>query len=144
MAFLSSLDISGSALTAQKLRMNIVAQNLANADSIVTATGEAYRRKSVVLSEKTDDLSFSSSLDQAMSINGGVVVSEIYESDEAFIMEYDPGNPLANEEGYVQRPSINTVEEMIEMISASRNYEANVTVFNAVKDMAVKALEIGR
>lgn len=144
MAFLTSLDISGSALTAQKLRMNIVAQNLANANSTVTATGEAYKRKSVVLSEKMNRESFSSSLDNAMTVYGGVQVSDIYESEEAYTLEYDPSNPLANEDGYVEIPSINTVEEMVEMIAASRSYEANVTVFNAVKDMASKALEIGR
>lgn len=144
MAFLSSLDISGSALTAQKFRMNIVSQNLANANSTVTATGEAYRRKSVVFSEKINEDSFSYSLDNAMTANGGVVISDVYEDNDAYTLEYDPNNPLANEEGYVEIPSINTVEEMVEMLSASRSYEANVTVFNAVKDMATKALEIGR
>lgn len=147
MAFLSSLNISGSALTAQKLRMEIVAQNIANANTSITATGDPYRRKIVVLSERTDDEQFITRLNSAadrIANFGGVEVSEVVEDEEAFLLEYDPTNPLADEEGYVRMPNVNTVEEMIEMMSASRSYEANVTVFNAVKQMASKALEIGR
>ncbi|HBL83407.1 MAG: flagellar basal body rod protein FlgC [Clostridiales bacterium GWF2_38_85] len=147
MAFFSSLNISGSALTAQKLRMEIVAQNIANSNTSITESGEPYRRKIVVLSEKNDSDNFRTKLYDAanrIAAYGGVEVSEIVEDDEAFLLEYDPTNPLADEEGYVKMPNINTVEEMIEMMAASRSYEANVTVFNAVKQMASKALEIGR
>lgn len=146
MSFLGSLDISGSALTAQKLRMDIISQNLANANSTVKGTGEAYKRKLVVFSEKNADYSFSSSLDEAMNESsslGGVEVSSVLEDKNAYTLEYDPQNPLANAQGYIEVPVINTVEEMVDMISASRSYEANVTVFNAVKSMANKALEIG-
>lgn len=145
MAFLDSLNISGSALTAQKFRMEIISQNIANADS--TTGGKAYRRKLVVLSERPN--SFAESFKDASSKlrtenNGGVEVSGIVEDESAVRLEYDPDNPLANEEGYVEKPDINTVEEMIDIMSASRAYEANVTAFNAVKQMAMKALEIGK
>lgn len=145
MAFLDSLNISGSALTAQKFRMEIISQNFANADS--TTGGKAYRRKLVVLSERPN--SFAESFKDASSKlrtenNGGVEVSGIVEDESAVRLEYDPDNPLANEEGYVEKPDINTVEEMIDIMSASRAYEANVTAFNAVKQMAMKALEIGK
>ena len=145
MAFLNSLNISGSALTAQKFRMEVISQNIANAET--TTGGKAYRRKLVVLSERTN--SFEESFENATSKiktenNGGVEVSAIVEDNEAVRLEYDPDNPLANEEGYVEKPDINTVEEMIDMMSASRAYEANITAFNAVKSMALKALEIGK
>lgn len=145
MSFLSSLNISGSALTAQKFRMDVISQNIANAKT--NAGEEPYKRKLVVFSEKTTKNLFSNKLNDAINKTepfGGVEVKEIIEDDKPFLLEYDPDNPLANEEGYVQMPNINTVEEMIDMMSASRSYEANVTVFNAVKQMAEKALEIGR
>lgn len=145
MAFLDSLNISGSALTAQKFRMEVIAQNIANAET--TTNGKAYRRKLVVLSERPN--SFLESLQDASERlktekNGGVEVSSIIEDENAVRLEYDPDNPFANGEGYVEKPDINTVEEMIDMMSASRAYEANVTAFNAVKRMAQKALEIGK
>lgn len=145
MAFLDSLNISGSALTAQKFRMEVIAQNIANAET--TTNGKAYRRKLVVLSERPN--SFLESLQDASERlktekNGGVEVSGIIEDENAVRLEYDPDNPFANGEGYVEKPDINTVEEMIDMMSASRAYEANVTAFNAVKRMAQKALEIGK
>lgn len=147
MAFLNSLDISGSGLTAQKLRMDIISQNLANANSTVTETGEAYKRKLVVFSEKTGSGNFNLSLNDAInevSSFGGVEVSAIIEDNDAYKLEYDPANPLANKSGYVEIPAINTVEEMVDMMSASRSYEANVTAFNSIKSMAKKALEIGK
>lgn len=145
MAFLDSLNISGSALTAQKFRMEVIAQNIANAET--TTNGKAYRRKLVLLSERPN--SFLESLQDASERlktekNGGVEVSGIIEDENAVRLEYDPDNPFANGEGYVEKPDINTVEEMIDMMSASRAYEANVTAFNAVKRMAQKALEIGK
>jgi flagellar basal-body rod protein FlgC len=145
MAFLNSLNISGSALTAQKFRMEVISQNIANAES--TADGKAYRRKLVVLSERQNSFaeSFKNASQKIKTENsGGVEVSGIVEDDNAVRLEYDPDNPLANDEGYVEKPDINTLEEMIDMMSASRAYEANVTTFNAVKSMAMKALEIGK
>lgn len=147
MAFLNSLNISGSGLTAQKLRMNVIAQNIANASTTRTENGQPYRRKLVVLQAK-DGAQFQNSLNQAI-INknanpGGVEVDAVVESTEDLKPVYDPDNPDANADGYVMMPNVDMTEEMIDMISASRSYEANLTAFNAVKMMASKALEIGR
>lgn len=144
MSFLSSLNISGSALTVQKLRMQITAQNLANADS-VAVDGTTYRRKFVTLTER-QNVDFKSTLTNALDKSNrlaGVEVSEINE-DDSVVLEFDPDHPAADENGYVSKPAIDTTEEMLEMMAASRAYEANVTMFNAVKHMASKALEIGR
>ena len=144
MSFLSSINISGSALTAQKLRMQITAQNLANADS-VAVDGTPYRRKVVTLSER-QKVDFNSTLTTALEKSNslaGVEVKSITE-DDSVVFEFDPDHPAADENGYVTKPAIDTTEEMVEMMAASRAYEANVTMFNAVKNMASKALEIGR
>ena len=137
MGFLPSIDISGSALTAQRLRMDVISENIANADTMITSSGEPYRRKVCVLRERP---SFSSFLDA--SVGGGVIVSGIVEDGSDFEMEYDPDNPLANENGYVEMPNVDEVEEIIDLMEATRSYEANVTALNATKSMAVKALEI--
>lgn len=138
MGFLSSIDISGSALTAQRLRMDVISNNIANAETAETENGEPYRRKVCVLSERR---SFSSVLGD--QIGSGVKVSKITEDDSDFELEYDPDNPLANAEGYVQMPNVDEIEEIIDLMEATRSYEANVTAMNATKSMAIKALEIG-
>ncbi len=146
MSFLDALNISGSGLTAQKLRMQVVAQNLANAQTTRTEEGGPYRRKLVVLSERNPG-AFSAALKASIGEKqtlGGVEASAIVEDGDDFKMEYDPTHPDADENGYVQLPNVNTVEEMVDIMSASRLYEANVTAFNAMKEMAAKALEIGR
>jgi flagellar basal-body rod protein FlgC len=145
MAFLSSLNFPGSALTAQKLKMRVIAQNLANSDT--TAAGGAYVKKNVVFAERRVNDDFRTKLSEAekeIRSYGGVVAVEIEEDADAAVMEYDPDNPAANAQGYVERPGIDTTEEMIKMIEASRMYEANITAFNAIKSMASKALEIGK
>ncbi|MHC1695494.1 MAG: flagellar basal body rod protein FlgC [Eubacteriales bacterium] len=146
MSFLKSLNISGSALTAQKFRMDIISQNIANAKTTRTENGEPYRRRITILSEKADRQDFKSSLNAAMEDNSpqGVVVSQIIEDQSEFIAEYNPDHPHADENGYVMLPNVNTVQEMIDMMSASRAYEANITAFNATKNMAQNALDIGR
>ncbi len=129
-------SISASGLEAQRIRMNIIASNLANAQSTHTPDGGPYRRKDVVFSEV---------LDNAMENNASAVeVREIVEDRRPFQVVFDPQHPDANEEGYVQLPNVNLLEEMVNMISASRSYEANVTAVNSAKTMAQKALEIGR
>lgn len=144
MAFLPSLDISGSGLSAQKFRMNLISQNIANAQTTRTENGEAYRRKLAVFSENRG-ASFQNVLSSASARTGkGVSVTAVAESENPFKPVYDPDHPDADENGYVMMPNISTVEEMVDMISATRSYEANVTAFNAVKQMALKALEIGR
>jgi flagellar basal-body rod protein FlgC len=138
MGFLSSIDISGSALTAQRLRMDVISENIANAETTMTDTGEPYRRKVCVMGPRQ---SFSSVLDGEMA--KGVMVTDIIEDDSDFELEYDPDNPLANEEGYVLMPNVDEVEEIIDLMEATRSYEANVTALNATKSMAAKALSIG-
>ena len=147
MAFLDSLNISGSGLTAQKLRMQVVAQNLANANTTRTEGGGPYRRKLVVLSERSGPNGFSAALNASIGEKaslGGVKASAIIGDADDFKLEYDPSHPDADANGYVRLPNVNTVEEMVDIMSASRLYEANVTAFNAMKEMASKALEIGR
>jgi len=136
--FLSSIDISGSALTAQRLRMDVISENIANAETTTTSSGEPYRRKVCVMSERS---SFSSVLSD--SVGGGVVVSQIVTDASDYEMDYYPDNPLADADGYVQMPNVDEVEEIIDLMEATRSYEANVTALNATKSMAVKALEIG-
>ncbi len=145
MAFLKSLNISGSALTAQKLRMEIISQNMANASVTRTEAGGPYRRKLVTLRENSEDASFSDvfgALGEEQP--AGVMVSDITEDPREGKPVYNPDHPDADENGYVMMPNVDTLEEMIDMMSATRSYEANITAFNAVKLMAAKALEIGR
>ena len=146
MDFLSSLNISGSGLTAQKLRMDVISQNIANAEVTRTEAGTPYRRKMVVLSSINGGSNFRDALDKATKVKtgGGVQVQSIVEDQSPLVPVYNPNHPDANEEGYVMLPNVNTAQEMIDMLGASRAYEANVTAFNATKAMALKALEIGR
>lgn len=126
-------SVAGSALTAQSARLNAVASNLANADSVVGADGQPYRAKQVVF--------------QAMPVDGtsvGVRVSQVVESAAPLRMSYDPSNPAANAQGYVAMPNVNVVEEMVNMISASRAYQTNAEVMNTAKTLMMKALTIGQ
>lgn len=147
----SGLNITASALTAQRLRMDVISSNIANAETtrgtFVDGQWVPYRRKMVVLEPKGN--SFSSHLNKAMdsgskSVGEGVKVSRIVEDNTPFKLVYDPDHPDANEEGYVQLPNVDPLREMVDLISATRSYEANVTVFNASKGMLMKALEIGK
>jgi len=145
MDFLSSLNISGSGLTAQKLRMDVISQNIANAEVTRTEDGTPYRRKMVVLSSINGGSSFRNVLDKATKVKtSGVQVRSVEEDQAPLVPVYNPSHPDANEEGYVMLPNVNTAQEMIDMLGASRAYEANVTAFNATKSMVLKALEIGR
>ena len=146
MSFLNSIDVSASGLTAQRLRLDIISQNIANVNTTRTETGGPYRRKTVIFEERYGGQPFSQILSDKTGdvTRGGVRVSRIAEDDNPFELAYDPGHPDANEEGYVAMPNVNIVSEMVNMISASRSYEANVTAMNAMKSMASKALEIGR
>ena len=146
MDFLSSLNISGSGLTAQKLRMDVISQNIANAGVTKTENGTPYRRKMVVLRSMDGGAgSFQDALKKASNVQaGGVQVESIAEDQSPLVPVYNPSHPDANEDGYVMMPNVNTAQEMIDMLGASRAYEANVTTFNATKSMVLKALEIGR
>jgi len=147
MSYFSALDASASALTAQRLRMDIISQNIANANTTRTEDGTPYRRKIVVFEENKESRPFSEYLTSASReryLANGVKVSGIIEDSTPFKKVYDPGNPDADEEGYVEMPNVDVVTEMVNMISATRAYEANVTSINTTKSMAMKALEIGR
>jgi len=133
MSMLNVLNIAGSALTAQSARLNAVASNLANADSVAGPDGKPYRAKQVVFN--------------AQQVEGGglgVKVSTVVEDNSPARMMYDPKNPAANEEGYVTMPNVNVVEEMVNMISASRSYQNNAEVMNTAKTLMQKTLAIGQ
>lgn len=147
MSFLSSFDISASGMTAQRQRLDIAAENIANINTTRTAEGDAYRRRMVVLQEKLS-VSFRSELQKRMgtesSEKGGVQVTQIVEDESDLKSVYNPGHPDADENGYVMMPNVDLVKETVDSMSATRSYEANVTAFNAIKLMAQKALEIGK
>lgn len=147
MSFFNSLDISASGLTAQRLRMDLISQNLANANTTRTEDGTPYRRKVLVFQQRGGDRPFSEYLTDAGKAKigtGGVRVLRVAEDQTPLKRVYDPANPDADKEGYVSMPNVDVTTEMINMISASRSYEANISALNAAKSMAMKALEIGR
>lgn len=148
MAFLSSLDISGSALTASRLRMDTISENLAHqATTRTSAEGEAvpYRRRMVVY-QPIQDTSFKDMFQKGIdqTTARGVKVTQIVEDQTPFKPVFNPEHPDANAEGYVMMPNVDPVKESIDMMAATRAYDANITAFNAVKAMAAKALELGR
>lgn len=147
MAFLSSLDISGSGLTASKLRMDVISENIANASTTKTQDGGPYRRKMVVY-EPAEQTSFRHMFEQKMNSSigtqKGVKVTGIVEDPSEFTPVYDPTNVDANTEGYVMMPNVDPIKETLDLMSVTRAYDANLTAFNAVKGMATKALEMGR
>lgn len=145
MSLFNAMNISASGMTAQRLRTDIIAQNLANVNTTRDKYGNAYRRKTVVMAEK-DVTSFSNVLMMTAGTTGnGVKVTQIVKDNHTPMkLVYDPSHPDANEEGYVTYSNVNTVTEMTNMIDASRSYEANVTAFNASKNMALKGLEVGK
>lgn len=138
MGFLASFDISASALTAQRVRMNVISENIANADTTRTAAGGTYRRRVVTMGQRPS--TFSDALHSATG--GGVMVTGIVQDASDFEYEYDPTHPDANALGYVAYPNVDETEEIIDLMACTRSYEANVTAFNATKSMAIKALEI--
>ncbi len=144
MNFLDSLRTSATGLSAQRLRMNLISSNLANVNTTQTKDGKHYQRKDAVFAaeQQTD---FGSTLANRLAEGtGGVKVVEIREDNRPPILKYDPNHPDADAKGFVALPNINVVEEMVNMISATRSYEANVTAVKATKEMAAEALEIGR
>lgn len=144
MAFLDSLNITGSALTAERFRTDIILQNIANQRTTRTEDGGPYRRKQVVFREQQMD--FKSQLNRALSTSGGggVIAEEVVESENPFVPVYDPTHPDSDEDGYVMMPNVNSAEEMVDLMAATRAYEANVTALNIAKSMTLKALDIGK
>lgn len=133
MSMFSIFEISGSAMSAQSQRMNVTASNLANADSVAGPDGEAYRARQTVFESRA----------QSREGIGGVGVREVVEDPSPMRMEYRPEHSLADEEGYVTMPNVDPVGEMVNMISASRSYQANVEVMNTNKQMMLKTLTLG-
>ena len=140
MDFFTAMEVSASGLSAQRARMNVASSNLANAQTTQTAAGGPYKRKDVVL-QSTDIPSTEGQLDGTMK---GVEVSSIKQDTAPPRLEYDPGHPQANAQGYVAYPNINPVEEMVDMITASRAYEAGITTMSTATSMAERALGIGK
>jgi flagellar basal-body rod protein FlgC len=135
----SALEISGAGLAAQRLRLNVLAENLANVETTRTAEGGPYRRKLVVFGSEAVPSSFGEALEAAR-----VKVVEVRESAEPLRRIHQPAHPDADPDGYVALPNVNPLLEMVDLLAATRAYEANVTAIQSAKSMATKALEIGR
>lgn len=134
MSLFNIFNVSGSAMSAQAQRLNVVASNLANADSVTSSTGQPYRAKQVVFSAQPVDGTSAT----------GVKVLEVVEDTSVPKMTYDPKHPMADEKGYVASPNVNVVEEMVNMLSASRAYQTNVETMNAAKTLLLKTLTLGQ
>ncbi len=147
MGMYPTLGISATGMAAQRLRMDVVAGNLANADSTI-GVGEAYRRRMVSLAEAPSGPEFRLASPEGVTPaagegeNHGVQVTGIVEDQSALRREYEPGHPLADQDGYVTKPNVDPVTEMVDMVAASRSYQANVTAFEATKSMARGALRL--
>lgn len=149
---MDSMGISASGLTAQRLRMDVISSNIANAQTTRTPEGGPYRRQMVVLSPVYSPNHFQDTLNQAMQtspfaessdVGQGVAVAGVIKDSSPFQLVYDPSNPDAVN-GYVQMPNVDISTEMVDMVSASRAYEANVTAFDAAKQMTMTALSLGK
>jgi flagellar basal-body rod protein FlgC len=134
MSLFNVFNVAGSAMSAQAQRLNVVSSNLANADSVTSSNGQGYKAKQVVFAATPT----------ANKAATGVKVQEVVEDATPPKMMYDPKHPLADEKGYIAMPNVNVVEEMVNMISASRSYQTNVETMNAAKSMLLKTLTIGQ
>ncbi len=139
MSLFNIFTVAGSAMTAQNQRLNVVASNLANADSAVSSNGQPYKAKQVLF------MSIPSAAGaDPNNASSGVKVSEVVEDQSPMKLIYEPTHPMANEEGFVTMPNVNVVEEMVDMISASRSYQNNVDMMNTAKTLLLKTLSIGQ
>ena len=149
MGMFLGIDAAASGLTAERLRMDVISNNIANANTTRTDRGGAYHRRFVVFEPRTrEPKTFEQTLSRAIGLTNktgeGVRAVSIMEDTTQGPLVYDPGHPDANADGYVEKPNVNIVQEMIDMITAQRAYEANATSINAAKAMATKALDIGK
>ena len=143
MSLFSSIAVSASGMSAQRARTEVLVENLANSETTRTPEGGPYRRKDVGFAEDGSLGSFASAFDSALgSAPTGVMVSEIAVDQSAPEMRYQPGHPDADKDGYVAYPKINPAEDMVDLLGASRGYEANVAAISAVKDMINKSLDL--
>lgn len=146
MNILSSMEISSSGMAAQRYRMNIIAANIANAQTTRTPEGGPYRRREVIFGALPAQRSFEEELRSHVKPDDPlhVKVLGVAIDERPPLLKYDPAHPDSNEEGYVAMPNIDPLEEMVNLMLATRSYQANVAAFNATKSMALRALEIGR
>lgn len=151
MSLFNGFNISASGLTANRMRMDVVSSNIANANTtraqLVNGEWTPYRRKSVELTQSGNSpfsLHLQSAVQKESAKVSGVTVTRIRDDQTPFNLSYDPANPEADENGYVQLPNVDPLKEMVDLMSATRSYEANVTALNASKNMFMKALEIGK
>ncbi len=134
MSLFKVFDVSGSAVSAQSQRLNVVASNLANAESVAGPDGQPYKARQVV---------FQTQMQDADAASAGVRVAQVIEDNAPPRRIHDPRHPLADEDGYVTMPNVNVVEEMVNMISASRSYQTNIDVMNTAKSLLLKTLQLG-
>lgn len=149
MAFLSSMNMVGSGLTAQQLRLDVISENVTNISTTRTEGGGAYRRQVVVLEEEGGipsrfEQALARARGEAEPQQGGVRVAQILEDPSDFKLVYDPTHPDANADGYVEYPNVDLIKEIADAMAANQAYSANVTAFNTLKQVAAKGLEIGR
>lgn len=152
MAFLGTMNIVGSGLTAQQLRLDVISENITNLNTTRTENGEGpYRRKVVVFEAENGRDGFRLALDRAMNTSnrgyersGGVKVVEIAEDESPFPVSYDPTHPDADEDGYLEMPNITLVKEITDAMAATQAYSANVTAFNTLKTVVARGMDIGR
>jgi flagellar basal-body rod protein FlgC len=131
-----TLDISATGMHVQTVRLNTIASNMANVDSISSNSDETYRSKQPVFKTIMNE--------ETGRPQGGVMIDDIVESEAPAIMEYSPNHPMANEDGYIYRPNVNVVEEMANMMDASRTYETNIEVMNTTKQLLLKTIQLGK
>ncbi len=152
MSVMSTLNVSASGMSAQRTRMDIIAQNIANVDTTRTEDGTPYRRQTVAFAERSNEnsnfnkilVSKQTGISAKRDIGNGVKITGIVEDHVTSMKKvYDPAHPDADEDGYVTYPNVDTVTEMTNLIDANRSYEANITAFNATKNMLLRAMDIG-
>ncbi|PYS41911.1 MAG: flagellar basal body rod protein FlgC [Acidobacteria bacterium] len=146
MNIFTALDINATGLTAQRQRIEVISSNLANASTTRTTEGGPYRRKDLVFESTSPESSFASAFSAQLEsgVEQAVQVIGIYEDASPFIRKYEPAHPDADAEGYVTYPNVSPIEEMVNLLSATRSFEANTQAINAIKEIAAKSVEIGR
>ena len=144
MSLSTAVEVSASGLSAQRKRLEVLMSNLVNANTTQPAGKEVYRRRDVVFTAVAPSQSFGNAFDEAMSAVNGVDASQVVTDKAEPIRRYEPGHPHADKDGYVSYPNVNAMEEMVNILSATRSYEANLQAVNAAKDMKAKTLEILR
>jgi flagellar basal-body rod protein FlgC len=141
MSLMTAIEVGASGLTAQRKRLEVLVSNLVNANTTQPAGAEPYRRKDVLFSASNPEVSFGTAFDDAIQ---GVEISQVVTDRSNPIRRYDPAHPHADKEGYVSYPNVNPMEEMVNVLSATRSYEANLQAVNKAKEMQEKTLEILR